>query len=125
VGVDVIVVPGTTRFDPDDPGWRDQVATLYTALREEVAQPSVHSAVVPNAKGTLDTVVIALGSSGALTAVVACFRAWLARDKTRTVTITWTDDSGTEQRITLTGENIDRAALQALANAISGRFGSR
>lgn len=125
MGVDVTVVPGTSRFDPDDPGWRDQVATLYTALREEVMTPSVRHEVMPNAKGTLDTVAIALGSSGALTAAVACFRSWLARDKTRTVTITWTDDSGKEQRITLTGENIDRASLQALANAVSGRFGSR
>jgi Effector Associated Constant Component 1 len=124
MGVDVKITPGTSRFDPDDHDWRDQVAALYTTLRENAAAVSVVGVSVPEAKGTLDTAVIALGSSGVFTAAVACFRAWLTRDKTRTLTITWTDDSGTEQRIALTGDNIDQASLQSFAKSIGKRLGS-
>lgn len=93
-------------------------------LRQDVEGVSQRRALEPGAKGAVDTAVIALGSSGTLTAAVACFRAWLKRDKTRTLTITWTDNTGAEQRITLVGNNIDQASLQAITKAIGNKFGS-
>lgn len=124
MGVDVTIAPGTSRFDPDDHGWRDQVAALYATLREDAASVSLRGAPEPGTKGAVDTAVIVLGSSGALTAAVSCFRAWLARDKTRTLTVTWTDDAGAEQRITLAGDNIDQVSLQEFAKVVANRLGS-
>jgi NADPH-dependent glutamate synthase beta subunit-like oxidoreductase len=122
-GVEVTITAGTVKFDPDDQRWVDQAATLYAALREEAGAVLQRGVPEPGAKGAVDTVVLALGSSGALTAAVACFRAWLARDKTRTLTVAWTDDTGDEQTVTVTGDNIDRASFQALAEAAGKRLG--
>jgi len=45
------------------------------------------------------------------------------RDKTRTLTLAWTDDNGAEQTVTVTGDNIDQASFQALAEATGRRLG--
>ncbi|MDR7339496.1 hypothetical protein J2S69_003215 [Glycomyces lechevalierae] len=63
-------------------------------------------------------VILALGTSGALVATVEIVRSWLGRDKTRTITATWTDEDGKERRFTLTGENIDQQSLTALSESI-------
>jgi hypothetical protein len=122
-GVEVAITTGTAKFDPEDQRWLDQAATLYAALREEAGVVFQRGVPEPGAKGAVDAGVLALGSSGALTAAVACFRAWLARDKTRTLTVAWTDDTGDEQTVTVTGDNIDRASFQALAEAVGKRLG--
>jgi hypothetical protein len=122
VGGNVGVTPGSSRFDAGHPGWQDQVAALYALLDQETSAVSVRSAPRPGAKGTADTVILALGSSGALTAAVACFRAWLSRDKSRTLTLSWTDGQGAERRVTLAGDNIDQATLSSLAESIGERL---
>ena len=120
--VDVAILPGSGRFDPEGQQWRDQVAALYVLLGEDAGAVSLRGASVPGTKGAVDAVILALGSSGALTAAVACFRAWLKRDKTRTLTATWTDDTGAERAVTVTGDNIDQTSFRALAQAISKRL---
>ncbi|MFF2964081.1 hypothetical protein ACFVT1_35505 [Streptomyces sp. NPDC057963] len=121
--VEVAVQPGSGRFAPEDQPWLDQVAALHTALREEVGAVVRRGVPQPGEKGAFDTTVLALGSSGALTAAVACFRAWLARDKSRTLTVTWTDGAGAEQRLQVIGDNIDQASFQALTEALGSRLG--
>jgi hypothetical protein len=54
---------------------------------------------------------------------VECFRAWLRRDKTRTLTVTGTDGEAAARTTTVTGENIDQASFQALAEAIGKAMG--
>ncbi|MYV97242.1 hypothetical protein GT354_02895 [Streptomyces sp. SID3343] len=122
-GVEVTITPGTVKFDPDDQRWLDQASTLYDALREETGVVFRRGVPEPGVKGTMDTVALALGSSGVLTAVVACFRAWLARDKTRTLTVAWTDDSGNGRAVTVTGDNLDQVSFQALAEGVGKRLG--
>ncbi|MER5358261.1 hypothetical protein [Streptomyces sp. NPDC002785] len=119
-GLEVALQPGSTRFDPEDQSWHDQVATLHAALREEVEAVIRRGAPEAGHKGAVEATLLALGSSGALTAAVACFKAWLARDKTRTLTVTWTDSTGAEQQLHVTGDNID---LQALTKALESRSG--
>ncbi|MEU8739315.1 hypothetical protein ACFYPK_24315 [Streptomyces halstedii] len=114
-GRELALRPGSTRFDPEDQAWHDQVATLYAALREEVETVGRSDAPTPGYKGAVEATLLAVGSSGALTAAVACFKAWLARDRTRTLTVTWTDSTGAEQRFHVTGDNID---LQTLTKAL-------
>ncbi|MGP3927245.1 effector-associated constant component EACC1 [Streptomyces sp. 8N616] len=121
--IELTVTAGTAKFDPEDPRWLDEVATLNVALRKEVGTLSLRGVPESGAKGAVEAVTLALGSSGALTAAVACFRAWLARDKTRTLTVTWTDDQGAEQTLTVTGDHVDQASFQALAEAAGRRLG--
>jgi hypothetical protein len=122
--VEVAILPGTGKFDPEDERWRDQVAALHTALCEEAwdGSPAQRARAGPEGGG-VDAVVLALGSSDALTAAVACFRAWLARDKTRTLTVTWTDEAGAERTVQVSGDNIDQASFQVLAEGIRSRLG--
>jgi hypothetical protein len=120
--VEVTISPVTGKFDPEDQRWRDQVAALHAMLSEEAGAVSLRRVARRGAKGALDSAILALGSSGALTAAVACFRAWLKRDKTRTLTVTWTDEAGAEHRATVTGDNLDETSFQALVQAIGRRL---
>jgi hypothetical protein len=120
---EVTIRPGTGKFDPEDQRWRDQVAALHVMLSEEVGAVSLRGIPEPGTKGAIDSTILVLGSSGTLTAAVACFRAWLKRDKTRTLTVTWTDETGAEQTATITGDNLDEVSLQALVEAIGRRLG--
>ncbi|MFF0414887.1 hypothetical protein ACFYUY_31125 [Kitasatospora sp. NPDC004745] len=117
------ILAETGRFDSGDARWQDQVTALHTELREEAGTVFSRGVPEPGWKGTADTVLLALGSSGALTAAVACFRAWLARDKTRTLTVTWIDEAGDERSIRVSGDNLDQASFQALAEGVRSRLG--
>ena len=76
---------------------RSQVAALHTDLQRETGSVATRSEPAPGTKGGFVDVVLALGTSGALVAAVEILRAWLGRDKTRSITATWTDEDGTTQ----------------------------
>jgi hypothetical protein len=116
--VEVAISTETAKYAPDSPQWQREVAALHTELHRETGAVTTESTPVPGTKGTADDVILALGTSGALVSAVQVFRAWLNRDKTRTITATWTDDDGKERRFTLTGENIDQQSLTALSESI-------
>ncbi|WP_406358585.1 hypothetical protein [Streptomyces sp. NBC_00658] len=122
-GAEVAITPRTDRFDAEDERWLSQIADLVTTLREEVGVVSQGRIPEPGTKGASSQLILALSSAGVLTAAVNCFRAWLKRDKARTLTVTWSDDSGTEQTVTVTGDSIDQASFQALAEGIGNRLG--
>src|SRR5260221_9099120 len=83
--------PRNEKYYPDDDRWRDQVATLYADLHAQVDTVR-RERPVEGAKGTIDQLIIALGSAGALSAVVDCFRAWLGRDRDRRIDVRWNDN---------------------------------
>ena len=76
----------------------------------------------PGTKGTVDELIVALGSAGALTAAVECFRAWLQRDKSRSIDVRWDEDGG-ERHVTFSGDNVDAATVQEIARAAAARVG--
>ncbi|WP_285574007.1 hypothetical protein [Streptomyces sp. RTGN2] len=121
--IELTLAADTAKFDPEDQSWLHQVATLHTDLREEAGSVSLRDAPETGAKGAMAAATLVVGSSGALTAAVACFRAWLVRDKTRTLTVTWTDDQGVEQTLTVEGRNVDQASFQALTEGVGRRLG--
>ena len=116
---EVAVEPHNEQYDPDDEGWRDQVATLYTDLHAEVGTV-IRERPVESTKGTIDQLIIALGTAGAFTAAVDCLRAWLERDRYRRVDVRW-DENGAERSVTLTGEAMDVEAIREIAEAIDRR----
>jgi|SRR6266566_1759601 len=83
---EVVVEPRNDQYDPDDDGWRDQVATLYADL--DASFDTIRRArPVEGAKGGADQLILALGSAGVFTAVVECLRAWLGRDRDRRIDV--------------------------------------
>lgn len=110
------MLPGTERFDPDNDAWRSQVADFYAGLQQHVGGVRATWVTEPGRKGGLESVIVALGSAGAFTAAVEYFRAWLARDKTRSLQITHTVDGRTET-LSIRGDAIDQSSLQVLADA--------
>jgi hypothetical protein len=116
---EVAVEPHNEQYDPDDERWRDQVATLYTDLHAEVGTV-IREHPVESTKGTIDQLIIALGTAGAFTAAVDCLRAWLERDRYRRVDVKW-DENGAERSVTLTGEAMDVEAIREIAEAIDRR----
>jgi hypothetical protein len=121
--IDVVLVPGTDRFDPDDDRWREQVAVFMAELQREVGGVRRTSTPVEGTKGAVDTVILALGSAGAFTAAVEMFRSWLGRAKDRRLDISWTRD-GQEETISLSGTSFDSETLGKLAEAVLARTGT-
>jgi hypothetical protein len=120
---EVAVEPRNDQFDPDDDRWRQQVATLYVELHAQVDTVR-RGRTVEGAKGTVDQLIIALGSAGAFQAVVDCFRAWLGRDRDRRIDVRW-DENGVERSVTLTGESVDVETVRQLARAAVDRVGGQ
>lgn len=110
-------------YDPDDERWLDQAGSLYRELRAE-ADVVPGGQPVPGAKGTVDQLIIALGSAGAFQAAVECFRAWLGRDRDRRINLTW-DDEGVMRSVTLSGGAADTAALRELAALAAKQAGDQ
>ena len=118
---EVAVEPRNDEYHTDDDRWRDQVGTLYSELHAQV-DTARRGHPVEGSKGTLDQLVVALGSAGAFSAAVACFRAWLQRDRSRRLDVRW-EENGVERFVTLTGDAIDVESVRMVARAAAGRVG--
>jgi hypothetical protein len=117
--VELTLTTHSDRFDTDDDAWVAQEADLMAALRAEV--PVRRDMVAaPGEKGLVESIILALGSAGAFKAAVDCLRAWLARDRTRRIELTWTVD-GREERVSLQGTAIDDAEFARLAEIVRAR----
>ncbi len=116
------VKPKTEYYRADDDRWRVEVSQLIDGLDQEVGGVRQEQNPVAGKKGGLESVIVALGSAGAFTAAVEYFRAWLGRDRTRSMEITWMVN-GQEQRVTIRGEAIDQSALRDLAGAAAMQIG--
>ncbi|MFI6285780.1 hypothetical protein ACIBCM_13660 [Streptomyces sp. NPDC051018] len=102
--LDLGLALNSDRFDEQDDAWLEQE-------RELVRDLGAHGLTVrrdgllplPGSKGLLDTVVVALTSAAALRTAAGCWRAWLSRDQTRSMKITYTERDGTERTIHIHG----------------------
>lgn len=116
------LVPNSARYDADDDRWRDQVADLVRDLRVETGSLSIARTAVPGTKGSLDSLILALGSAGVFTTALDVLRVWLARDKTRSVDLTYTDREGKQQRLNVTATNSGSDALAPVIAAVAGQI---
>ncbi len=120
--LELVIEPRSDRYDPDDHRWRDQTSDFFAALGREVGDVRRETTAVAGTKGGLSSVILALGSAGAFTVSLDYFRAWLGRDRTRRLDISWTVD-GRQETVSVTGDAIDKAALDKLAEAAARRIG--
>jgi hypothetical protein len=113
--------PHSVDYQPDDDRWRNQVVGLVSEVHRQV-DVEQRSVPVGGTKGTLDELVVALGSAGAFTAIVECLRAWLGRDRSRRIDVRW-DENGKQRHVTLTGDAIDVDSVREIAKAAAHRVG--
>ncbi|HEX6596429.1 MAG TPA: hypothetical protein VF045_05810 [Acidimicrobiales bacterium] len=113
---ELVLEPQNDRYDPDDERWRNQVGEFVDALRREVGGVRRERAPVEGAKGSVETLVVALGSAGAFTAAVEFFRAWIGRDRSRSLDICWSAEQG-QCRVSIRGDAVDQETLQVVAEA--------
>jgi hypothetical protein len=118
---EMALVPRSVDYRPDDDRWHDQVVGLVSELHRQVDLER-RGAAVGGTKGSLDELVVALGSAGAFTAAVECLRAWLGRDRGRRIDIRW-DENGQQRYVTLTGDAIDVDSVREIARAAAHRVG--
>jgi hypothetical protein len=119
---EVVAVPVTDRYDPEDDRWQDQLRSFYAELRAEVGTVERRSVPVAGTKGSAETIIVALGSAGTFTAAVEFFRSWLKRDKSRSLEISFTDGDS-ERKICLRGDALNDSALEVVAKAAVERIG--
>jgi hypothetical protein len=103
--LDVSFAARHDRFDSEDGHWRGQVAVLLDEIRTETGTLERGQMAVPGTKGGVEVLILALGSAGAFTAVVGIIRAWLERDKHRSVELTFTDADGNSRTVQASAEN--------------------
>jgi hypothetical protein len=112
--------PESDRFDTHDSRWAVQVSTLWEALEEQAGTVHRQVAQAPGKKGGVETIILALGSAGAITAMVEVIKAWLGRDRSRSLKITSTDEVRGRRTVTLHGEHIDDETLREALKALGG-----
>jgi hypothetical protein len=120
--VRVGVIPMSDRYDADDDRWQDAVADLIEDLRVETGALHVERTPVDGMKGSVDELLLTLGSAGVFSAAVDALRIWLARDKTRSITLTYQDRDGTEQHLDVRATHADADTLAPLVNAVADRI---
>jgi hypothetical protein len=106
-------------------GAQSELAGLRDALSRAVE--GYHAEAAPAGTTGLEAIILALGSAGAITAAVEAFKAWLSRDRSRHVVLSWADGDE-EHRIELVGdrlseESVRTALLAALEQRQTGRDG--
>ena len=121
--LELVIEPHNDEYARDDDRWRAQVATLHRELQAQVDTVE-RGRLVPGTKGTIDELIVALGSAGAFTAMVECFRALLGRDKNRRIEVRW-DEDGTERHVTFQGDAVDSETVREIAKAAAARVGGQ
>ncbi|MEV7625236.1 hypothetical protein [Actinoplanes sp. NPDC089786] len=119
--ITLTIKPGTDRYDPESDAWADQEQELFDELHREVG--GVRRDATPGAgeKGVVETVLIALAGAGAFNGAFECLRAWITRDRTRRVEISYTVD-GRAESFVLSGHGIDSAEYDRLVKFAMARL---
>lgn len=112
--------PFSERFDDDDDVWLGQKVEL-TQGTEALPEIAVTASEQVNAKGLTESVIIALGSAGAFRAAVEFWRLWLARDRTRSIELTYLVD-GAHKHIVVQGTGLGDDAFEALAKTVQAQL---
>jgi hypothetical protein len=113
--------PASDRFDAFDDRWLDQVGTFVVELDQEVGGVTRRREPVPGTKGTIDSILLTVGSAGVLTGAMDFARAWLGRDGSRKLRISWSD-GGALETVEVSGQNIDSAALRSVVQAVTAQL---
>ena len=121
--LELVIEPRNDEYERDDDWWRARVSTLDRELQARVDMVE-RGRLVPGTRGSIEQLVVALGSAGAFTAMVECFRAWLGRDKSRRIDVRWEEDRA-ERYVTFQGDAVDAETVREMARAAAARVGGQ
>jgi len=107
------IMAESEKFEPSDDRWIQQVNALLADLQADVGKVQKEVVPVEGHKGGIETIILALGSAGAITAAVEIFKAWLGRDRTRSLRFSTIKD-GKEKTVTVTGEGMSKETIKEL-----------
>jgi Effector Associated Constant Component 1 len=116
----VALRPQSDHFDLNDARWARQVGTLLVDLEEKVGTLRGRSSPARGTKGGTEAIILALGSAGAITAMVEVVKAWLSRDRSRSLEIVTVDEAPGRRIITVRGDQIDDATIREAIRAVTG-----
>jgi hypothetical protein len=119
----LVVTPASDDYAPTDPRWRNEVGALMRAVEQQVPVEQKLTPVEGTKLGVVELIAV-LGSAGAITAAVQVFQAWLKRDKSRHLVLSW-HVRGEQGRIELDAEHASeegtREVLTAALEELTGR----
>jgi hypothetical protein len=115
------VTPWTDYYGPGDARARDEEFELQQALKQELPD-HVRMRSAEGEKGVITDIIVPLGTSGALTAVVELFKAWLSKRPTnRRITVDFEVEQNKKGRrsgsLTVDATNVDNEILDTVARA--------
>ena len=99
--------PSSAAFASDDLRWIAQIKTLTDSLR--TATDGLHFEEQPprsGEKGNVAEIILALGTSGAIAAVLSAFKLWLGRSSDRRIELI-IEKAGKKVGYTLKADNLD------------------
>jgi hypothetical protein len=114
------IVAHSQRYYHDDDRWLAQVDALRRDLADNVPGFGTDRVREAGTKGIVETIVLTIGSAGALSAAERCFRSWLARDKSRQITITVADKT-----ISVQADTVDSVAFRGVVETLLRQLGGR
>jgi hypothetical protein len=124
--VAVSLAPASGRFDETSDTWLEQVAALRGELRAAVGVGAVAPLAVeptPAVTGRAwQSIGVSITTAAALSALLAVVEAWLERDRSRSLTFTWTAHDGRGDSIELSGHDVAAARFEALQEAVTQRL---
>lgn len=104
--MDLKLEPLSQRFDPLDDRWLAQVAQLVTDLQKELDDVRRHGKSEPGTKGVeLGAIVVSLGSAGMFTAAVEVVKAFVGRDRGRSIRLSW-HENGKPESLQIEGHRL-------------------
>lgn len=104
------------KYNPSDSRWIEQVNDLISDCQRQVGRVRAERKPQEGMKGGFESIVVALGTGGAITAAVDLFKAWLSRDQSRCLKVKFGE--GAEAReFELTGVSINEDVLQQFVKA--------
>ena len=77
---------------------------------------------VAGTKGAVDEFILTLASAGVFSTSLDVLRAWLGRDKTRSVELSYQDADGEDQHLSVTATNATAEALEPVLAAVASRI---
>jgi hypothetical protein len=118
--VELQLLPQSGRFDALDDRWLEQVGEFTRELADEVGGVSQARQPSPGTKGGVSDILLAVASSGMAVSLLEFAKAWLQRDSTRSLKLSWSD-GGELNHVELTG-GIDEATVHQVLQSVSQRL---
>ncbi|HSY24973.1 MAG TPA: hypothetical protein VK841_22770 [Polyangiaceae bacterium] len=121
--LEIAIEPRSGDYDPGDSRWLDAVDELKqevtAALRGQEGDLVERGRPVAGTKGELEDLILVLGSSGAITAAVTAFKAWLASGRNREIVLRRREDDHVTE-VSVRGVGVTEKELIAQLQAVMG-----